>query len=317
MLPRHLRTAALVTTVLVSLAACDSKEPAEADDTVLRTVEETPQTTATVDPTVDETELDRAKKDGTLHDATDEQVARLDAAKKLFFAGDLAGAERGFDSVIAVGPLSPEKVSAYVALGQIYRETDRQEEAVTLLEKLTSMAPAIPEGHYMLGRAYADQGESTRAIKAYERTLQMQPDYLQAYVELGGIYNVAGRSEDAQNILFKYEKKVYELAGKLESTETAPEEKLQILDVFGFVDDDRASAAIIKSIIDPDPRVREAAIYLAQDYRLGDARPALKVLAENDPSKRVRFAAEEAYKALEGAPTGSAAPTKLQKAPGD
>lgn len=262
-------------------------------------------------------ELNRPKEDGSLHDATNEQIKQLDAAKKLFFAGDLAGAEKAFKELIATGPLSPEKVSAYVALGQIYRETDRQDEAVELFQKLTSVAPTIPEGHFMLGRAYADQSESTRAIKSYERAIQMQPDYLQAYVELGGIYNVAGRSEDAQNILFKYEKKVYELAGKLESADTPPEEKLHILDVFGFVDDDRVSAAVLKAILDPDPQVREAAIYLAQDYRLGDARPALKVLAENDPSQRVRFAAEEAYDALEGAPTGTAAPTKLEKAPSE
>lgn len=260
-------------------------------------------------------ELNRPKENGTLHDATDAQIKQLEAAKALFFDGDLAGAEEAFKVLIATGPLSPEKVSAYVALGQIYRETDRQDKAVELFEKLTTLAPAIPEGHFMLGRAYADQSESTRAIKSYERTIQMQPDYLRAYVELGGLYNLAGRSEDAQNILFKYEKKVYGLAGKLESADTPTEDKLHILDVFGFVDDDRVSSAIMKSILDPDPRVRETAIYLARDYRLGDARPALKVLAENDPSQRVRFAAGEVYDALEGAPTGTAAPVELDKAP--
>jgi HEAT repeat protein len=137
----------------------------------------------------------------------------------------------------------------------------------------------------------------------------LQPDYLQAYVELGGMYDKAGRAEDAQNIFFKYEKKVYELAGKLENAETAVEDKIHILDVFSFVDDDRASAAILKAIADADPLVRERAIYLALEFELGDARPILEKLAENDPNQRVRLAAKEALAGLTGAPTGAAAPT--------
>jgi tetratricopeptide (TPR) repeat protein len=253
--------------------------------------------------------LDVAKEDGTLHEATDEQIKQLTTAKQLFLANDLAGAEEAFKVLIASGPLSPQKVSGYVALGQIYRETGRVEKAQALFERLVSKAPEIPEGHFMLARALGERGEATAAIKAYEKTLNLQPDYLQAYVELGGMYDAAGRTEDAQNIFFKYEKKIYELAGRLEKKDTPPEDKLHILDVFGFVDDDRASAAIVKSIADPNPRVRERAIYLALDFQLGEARPLLETLAKNDPDQRVRFAAKEAYAGLKNAPVGTATPT--------
>lgn len=293
------------------LVACeDPPEPAKVE----YVAPEKPVTTAstTADTKVD---ADVAKPDGSLHEATDEQIRQLDEAKKLFLAGDLAGAEEAFKVLLASGPLSPQKVSGYVALGQIYRETERTAKAVELFEKLVAKAPQVPEGHFMLARARAAQGEATKAVRAYEKTLKLQPDYLQAYVELGGMYEQAGRSEDAQNIFFKYEKKVYELAGMLEKQETTQEDKLHILDVFSFVDDDRASAAILKSIADGDPRVRERAIYLAQEFQLGDAVPVLEKLAENDPDQRVRFAAKEAVAGLAGAPTGQAAPTVLEKPP--
>lgn len=233
---------------------------------------------------------------------TEAQQQLLIQAKTAFLREDWDAAEVAFEKLTKTGDLSGPQVTAYIALGQIYRESDRVEQARGLFEELVNKAPNIAEVHFVLARTYAEQGEATKAIKAYEKTITLQHDYLQAMVELAGLYTTAGRKEEGERLFYKYEKRIHELAKKLEDKELPPEEQLRLLDIFSFVDDDRANQAISTALFSQDPFVRERAIWLCVDNQVGGVKGTLQNLADLDPDRRVRASAVEALRMLEDVP---------------
>lgn len=255
----------------------------------------------------------KEQPDDAMGPGTEEQQQLLIRAKSAFLNEQWEEAEKRFKELTKLGPVSGPQVTAYIALGSIYNDSDRGEEAQALYTELLEKAPETPEVHFVMARTLAEQDETTRAMRAYEKTIKLQPDYLQAVVELGGLYAKSGRKEEAEKMLYSYEKKVYKLATELESPDAAPERKLELLEIFSFVNDDRANQAIAKTVLDPDPAVRERAIWLAVDLELGSIRPNLEVLAERDPSRRVQLAAREALRNLADAPEQGAEPTVIKE----
>lgn len=293
--------------LLVFAVACKDDETVDKVDTEkteVPSLEPTPDETDQTDvPASDES------KSGALPQGSDEQRILLDQAKTHYMNEDWDRAKRGFEKLVKTGKISAPQVTAYIALGELYREEGNTERALELYARLQNEAPDVPEAHFMSARAMAESGETTKAMRAYEKTLKLQPDYLQAYVELGGLLTRSGREDEAQKIFLKYERKIYEMARLLESSEAEPEEQVHVLEVFSFVQDDRANAAILKSLSNPNALVREKAVTLAEEFRLGAARDELEALADSDPELRVRLAAREAVQTLEDAPTDGAAPT--------
>lgn len=303
------RLISAVLTLVVATTACDEKS----SPTPERTATNNAAVEATNNRTTVELEVVRQEQpDDAMGPGTEAQQQLLIQAKSAFLNERWEEAEARFKELTALGPVSGPQVTAYIALGSIYNDSDRGEEAQALYTELLEKAPDTPEVHFVMARTLAEQGESTRAMRAYEKTIKLQPDYLQAMVELGGLYSKAGRKEEAERMLYGYEKKVYKLAAELEHADAAPEKKLELLEIFSFVNDDRANQAIAKTVLDPDPAVRERAIWLAVDLELGVIKPNLEVLAERDPSRRVQLAAREALKSLEDAPEAGASPTIVQ-----
>lgn len=297
--------------VLLALAAfgCE-RDPAPQTDEQLAVTDEQP--TEPEPSTAAQEAPDAGTDEGAMGPGTEEQQQILVQAKSAFLNEQWDIAEQLFEKLTRTGPVSGPQVTAYIALGDIYNETDRTEQAEQLYTELREKAPDVPEVHFVLARTLAKQGETTKAMKAYEKTITMQPDYLQAMVELAGLYAKAGRKEEAERLFYKYEQKVYKLASALENPQAETEEKLRILEIFSFVDDDRANEAIAKMITDRDPAVRERAIWLAVDLGLGAVRPNLEVLAANDPDRRVRLVAKEALGQLKDAPTEPLAPKVME-----
>ncbi len=293
---------ALTLALLLSTTACERKaEPPPEPPS-----EEKPEVAE--EPKKVEMEVEVVRQEG-LGPGTEAQMQLLIQAKSAFLNDQWEEAEALFEKLIETEPVSGPVVTATIALGEIYNESEREDRAQQLYERLREKAPGIPEVHFVLARTLAEQGLTTKAIKAYERTVQLQPDYLQALVELAGLYTKAGRKEDAEKLFYDYEKKVYKLAKNLEAAETPPEEKVRILDIFSFVDDDRANQAIAKSVTDPAPEVREKAIYLAIELDIASVKKNLEVLGTSDPDRRVRLAAKEALKQLKDGETAGDKPT--------
>jgi tetratricopeptide (TPR) repeat protein len=304
---------AIALTVAAGTSACDDSSSPEPEQTTAPS-EEPQEKPEKEEPEKEEmTAQEKAEAEGGLGPGTKEQQQLLVKAKSAFLNEQWEEAEKQFGKLTETGPISGPQVTAFIALGQIYNDTDRADEAQRLYERLLRKAPDVAEVHFVLARTLAEQGDTTKAMREYEKTIKLQPDYLQAMVELGGLYAKAGRKEEAEKLFYTYEKKVYKLAEKLESKETPPEDKLYLLEIFSFVDDDRANQAIAKTVMDPDPAVRERAIWLAVDLGLGAVKPKLKLLVENDPSRSVRMAAKEALTQLKDAPAEGARPTVAPK----
>lgn len=305
---KQLIRALLVSTPLLLAAGCEKTEPAE-QETAHQTATQTATQTAAQTAEIEIEVIREEAPDNALGPGTEAQQQLLVRAKSAFLNEQWDTAETHFKELVQTGEVSGPQVTAYIALGALYRDTDRVDEAHKLYEELLAKAPEVPEVHFVMARTLADQGETTRAIHAYERTLELQPEYLQAMVEVGGLYAKSGRAEESQVMLHGYERKIYALAKELESKETPPERKLAILEVLSFIDDDRANEAIAKNVLDPNPEVRERAIWLAVDLELGGIKPNLRVLAERDPSRRVQLAAREALRSLADVPEDPIAPT--------
>jgi tetratricopeptide (TPR) repeat protein len=234
-----------------------------------------------------------------LGEGTDVQRRLMAKAKQAFLTEDLDRAEELFGALVKTEPVSGPQVSGAIALAQIYNETDRPEKALELYDQLAERVDDIPEVQLVIARAFAQQGESTRAIEAYKKLLATQPDYVFALLELGQIYSDAGREEEATKTLYKYEKKIYALAQQLESAETAPAERIRILDVFSLVSDDRATEAVVKSLGAKEPQVRQKAATVLGETGAGEAKKVLEQVSINDPHMGVRMAAKDALKRLE------------------
>lgn len=243
-----------------------------------------------------EAEADVAPKLGP---GTKAQRALLTRAKSAFLSDDLTEAERLFKELTTTGPVSGPQVSAYVALGQIYTETDRAKEAVALYDQLNTKVEDIPEVQLVVARALAAQGEATRAIKTYEALLASKPDFAFAQLELAALYKQAGRSEEMAKAYYAYEQKIYGLAEALEADQTPAEERLRILDIFSFTADDRAVRATMHVMRRPSPQVREKAAHVLADVGATEAIPLLEKVVAEDPEPRVKTAARMAIERLE------------------
>jgi len=281
----------------LAFVGCDKSEPEHIELVEAKTLEAEPEAKV----------QDKALGDPS-SPGTSEQLDLLAVAKGHFMENRSTEAQRAFEKLVQTGPLSAAKVTGYVALGQLYKENGETAKARTLYEELVKIAPEIPEGHFMLGRLLGEAAESTLAIRAYERTVKLQPDYLQAYVELGGLYVNAGRDEEAQKIFLMYEQRIYGLAKRLESKETPLADRLAVLEVFSFIQDDRANQAIMVALKDGAPEVREQAVVLAEEFGIGEALELIEAMSKDDSDLRVRVAARSAMERMKDAPVGKSAP---------
>lgn len=67
-------------------------------------------------------------------------------------------------------------VKALHGLSLNYMATERNREAIVILEKAIQFAPRIVELYFDLGRAYALNREYPNAIKAYHKVIELNPD---------------------------------------------------------------------------------------------------------------------------------------------
>lgn len=291
--------------VLLLTAGCD--KPAE---------EAPPQTSVqnqTAAQTAGQTTVQIAVQTGKntqgLGVGTPEQVELLMTAKADFLADNWDAAQVVFEKLATTGPISGPQVTAMIALAEIYKSKNETAKASALYMDLLARAPDIAEVQFIAGRSLAENGETTKGIAAYEKAIALDSNYLQAFVELGGLYVKAGRTEDANKTFLLYEQRIYTMAKVLEDKAADPIYKLEILEVFSFVKDDRANQAIIGALVDPVPEVRERAVTLTEEFFLGEAVETIRRLSIEDPDTRVRIAARGAIDRLEGASKDGARPT--------
>ncbi len=79
-------------------------------------------------------------------------------------------------------------------------------EVESLLQKSTTLDPALPEAHMQLGNLYADQREYAKSVPQYTRALELNPNLPDAHYRLGQDYVHLGQKDRAQQEFDVYQK---------------------------------------------------------------------------------------------------------------
>ena len=234
-----------------------------------------------------------------LKPGTKKQKKLLAEAKKSFLTDDFRAAEPIFKELIETGPMTGTKMSAYIALAQIYIESGQAGEAIQLLELIPEPGKQVVEIRLMLARAYASRDELREAVDEYAKVLELQPNYLFAYPPLGALYTEMGEKKKAAKLYLKYENRLETLKRMLQNTEDSQAvNRINVLDIFGSSSDERVVSAVVDALDDPHPRVRAKAANTAAELQAIAAKPKLKEMMENDKDKYARQAARSAYSRL-------------------
>lgn len=83
---------------------------------------------------------------------------------------------------------SPHSFKAHNNLGNIYRNTDRFDEAIHEFKHALSLYDDYLDAHNNLGVTYRKKGMQKEAISEYEKVLQLSPRYPYAHNNLGVLY---------------------------------------------------------------------------------------------------------------------------------
>ncbi len=235
-----------------------------------------------------------------LPEGTDEQRKMLIEGRTAFLNDQYEEAAEIFEELALDEPISSQTISAAVALGQIYLETGRSEQALDLFDQLEEHAGDVPEILLVLARTYEDLGHSRQAIDAYEKAFEAKPDYIFILPEMAELLMREGQKDRAADVLVDYENNVIQLASHLEDhDETSEAERVWIADIFALISDERAHDALRNALVDdPSDTVRtQAAIALGESAAF-DYREQLERAATEDESESVRLGARRGLDAL-------------------
>ena len=234
-----------------------------------------------------------------LPEGTSEQNSQFLEARTAFLTDDYERAEALFEELAFDEPVTGETVSAAIALGQIYVESDRQQEAIDLFTKLQDHVGDLPEVLLILARTYYELGQPDLALDAYDRAFERQGDYIFILPEMAKILLEQDQEDRATELLLYYEKRLELFVEKLEDPEQTSEEKrIYLVDIVGLLHDERAHEALEKALEDPSEQIRVEAATALGELAAFEAESALRRTATDDESEAVRLAARQAIQSL-------------------
>jgi len=111
----------------------------------------------------------------------------FEAARQALIAGRLDDAERGF---LALTKSNPELGGPYANLGVVYRQKQKYDDSVAMLEKAVQANPKNAVYYNQLGISYRLVGRFPKARDAYEKAIALDPNYALALLNLGILYDV-------------------------------------------------------------------------------------------------------------------------------
>ena len=94
----------------------------------------------------------------------------------------------------------PENIDALTLLGQVFHETDRYAEAISVLERGVKIRPDNAETRNYLGIAYKSVGDLDRAREELLKGLDLAPHMFGSYANLNDIINFSERPDLVENM---------------------------------------------------------------------------------------------------------------------
>src|SRR3984893_7839991 len=116
------------------------------------------------------------------------------AAKKLQERGDLNGAQRLFNVVLA---MRPDHFGSLLALGSICALTDRLDDAKRYLTQAIAANKDAAEAHGSLGAVHPSAGDLNAAAACYDKALALAPDHPGVHYAYAMLLQSLGRNAEA------------------------------------------------------------------------------------------------------------------------
>ena len=92
--------------------------------------------------------------------------------------------------------------SFHLNLGNVFKELERPEEAVTCYQAALRINPNYTKAHNNLGVIFRDQQKFEQALACFQNALQIDPGYVEAYSNLGTAFQLQGKLDQAaENLL--------------------------------------------------------------------------------------------------------------------
>jgi tetratricopeptide (TPR) repeat protein len=83
---------------------------------------------------------------------------------------------------------TPDEPGNYQALGRLYQEQGRNEEAEAMFIKGAEVKPSDPVGYQLLANFYNQQGEFDKTVAAFEKRAAIEPNNPEAWHTMGTFY---------------------------------------------------------------------------------------------------------------------------------
>jgi tetratricopeptide (TPR) repeat protein len=93
---------------------------------------------------------------------------------------------------------NPQNVRAWDSLGNLYRITQRNGDAIHAFERAVLLEPSKYVFHYQLGTLYAAEGNYTDAIREIQKVVDLNPAFIFAHCALASYLRKLGQEEEAQ-----------------------------------------------------------------------------------------------------------------------
>ena len=110
-------------------------------------------------------------------------------------AGDLAGAERHYRSVLSQDPGNGEALNL---LGVVAMQSGRPADAIGLVARAVQTDSRRPDFHYNLGMAHIGLRSRDEAINCFRKATALRPDYADALLNLGNLLFSSGELDEAE-----------------------------------------------------------------------------------------------------------------------
>ena len=126
--------------------------------------------------------------------------ARLDMARQRLAAGDLDGARREAEAIVA-NAAAPERCAAHLVLAACSQKSGDAAAALDHARRAVAFAPHDPLAHYACAELQESAGDKTGAIASLKRSLESAPRFARALRYLGILLGESGDAAGAADAL--------------------------------------------------------------------------------------------------------------------
>ena len=120
--------------------------------------------------------------------------ARITLGHLRLAQGDRAAAEQELQAALK---LEPSNAAAYQALGEVYHDWNKDDEALSIYQRAIVTRPDDASAHNHLGYFYEQENKLPEAERSFLEAIKLAPDSYSAHYNLGAVYLKMERYADA------------------------------------------------------------------------------------------------------------------------